>query len=265
LNPAPVDCIRYGRQLLDGTHARLQRAASEQRQRDVAPYLQPEGVQRVLDLANGRLRPQYTLLKALGFRVCGVDLANRTQRTWSEAAWSVARWVYARTLGATLKAAGVGALVRGNAALLPFRDGTFDLVTCVAAFEHFLDVPGVVAEVARVLRPGGVVWASIHLFASLSGAHNFNVGIVPLRSVPRNVQPWDHLRQRRLPLHVPLNGWCRDQYLEAFACHLKVVKHYCRSREGEHLLTPAIEGELSAYARDELTCRTYVIVALKSL
>jgi SAM-dependent methyltransferase len=261
LKPDPVDYIRQGWQLLDGSHARLQRAGAEQRQRDVAPYLQPEGVQRVLDLANGRLRPQYTILKALGFQVCGVDLANRTPRTWSEAAWSVARWLYARRLGLAPKAA--GALVRADAALLPFRDGAFDLVTSVAAFEHFLDVPGVVAEVARVLRPGGVVWAAIHLFASLSGAHNLNATLTPLRNVPPNVQPWDHLRQRRLPLYAALNGWHRDQYVEAFGSHLEVVKHYCRSREGEHLLTPTIEAEMPAYARDELTCRTYVIVARK--
>jgi SAM-dependent methyltransferase len=257
--------MRYGWQLLDGSHARLQLAGAEQRQRDVAPCLEAEAVPRVLDLANGRLRPQYAILRALGFRVCGVDMANRTRWNWSEAAYSVARWLYARQLSLTPKAGGVGALVRSDAAFLPFRDGAFDVVTSVAAFEHFLDVPGVVAEVARVLRPGGVVWASIHLFASLSGGHNVGATLLPLRRVPPNVQPWDHLRQRRLPLCVPLNRWRRDQYLGAFGRHLEVLKHYCRSREGEHLLTPAIEAELPAYTRDELTCRTYVIVARKPL
>ena len=39
---------------------------------------------------------------------------------------------------------------------LPFPDASFDLVTCRTAPHHFADVPAFVAEVARVLRPGGV-------------------------------------------------------------------------------------------------------------
>lgn len=39
---------------------------------------------------------------------------------------------------------------------LPFPDGSFDLVTCRTAPHHFVDVPAFVAEVARVLRPGGI-------------------------------------------------------------------------------------------------------------
>jgi SAM-dependent methyltransferase len=38
---------------------------------------------------------------------------------------------------------------------LPFADGAFDLVTCRLAAHHFPDLPGVLYEVERVLRPGG--------------------------------------------------------------------------------------------------------------
>jgi len=38
---------------------------------------------------------------------------------------------------------------------LPFAEGRFDLVTCRTAAHHFDDVPRAVAEMARVLRPGG--------------------------------------------------------------------------------------------------------------
>ncbi|MDE3231185.1 MAG: methyltransferase domain-containing protein, partial [Chloroflexota bacterium] len=39
---------------------------------------------------------------------------------------------------------------------LPFPDGGFDLVTCRIAPHHFAEVERFVAEVARVLRPGGL-------------------------------------------------------------------------------------------------------------
>lgn len=48
-------------------------------------------------------------------------------------------------------------LVHGDAQGLPFDDATFDLVTCSHSFHHYPDQRGVVAEMARVLKPGGRV------------------------------------------------------------------------------------------------------------
>ena len=42
-----------------------------------------------------------------------------------------------------------------DAESLPFRDGTFDLVTCRIAPHHFGDVAGFLAQSFRVLKPGG--------------------------------------------------------------------------------------------------------------
>src|SRR5204863_4455892 len=39
-----------------------------------------------------------------------------------------------------------------HAESLPFADGSFDVVTCRTAQHHFADVPGAVAEMARVSR-----------------------------------------------------------------------------------------------------------------
>lgn len=55
-------------------------------------------------------------------------------------------------------AAGRGVLaVRADAAALPFRDGAAEVVVAGELFEHVTDLAGVVAEVGRVLRQGGVV------------------------------------------------------------------------------------------------------------
>jgi len=48
-------------------------------------------------------------------------------------------------------------LQEGNAAELPFLDASFDLVACRAALHHVPDPGAVVAEMARVCRPGGRV------------------------------------------------------------------------------------------------------------
>ena len=44
---------------------------------------------------------------------------------------------------------------RGDAADLPFADATFDLVVCVAAFKNFSRPAKALAEMQRVLAPGG--------------------------------------------------------------------------------------------------------------
>jgi SAM-dependent methyltransferase len=44
---------------------------------------------------------------------------------------------------------------RAGAGELPFRDGSFDAVVACLVFEHIRDVDDAIAEVARVLEPGG--------------------------------------------------------------------------------------------------------------
>jgi len=45
--------------------------------------------------------------------------------------------------------------VQGDAGRLPFRDGSFDAVVSTEAFHWFPDKPRALAEIRRVLRPGG--------------------------------------------------------------------------------------------------------------
>jgi SAM-dependent methyltransferase len=50
--------------------------------------------------------------------------------------------------------------VRADASLLPFASRMFDAMACGLSLSHFTDVPAVLAEVRRTLRPGGVFVAS---------------------------------------------------------------------------------------------------------
>lgn len=262
--PQIRDYPRFAWQLLTGERSEGERSMAERRQGDIAPYLASNHQLRVLDLANGRLRPQYSILRSAGHQVYGIDMINRPQLGRADLAYQVARRLYTWRLGMPASAADSRTLICGDVGVLPLPAGSFDLAVSAAAFEHFLDVPGVVAELHRVLRPGGLVWASIHLFTCPTGGHNLSFTEFPLRRVPEGVDAWDHLRRRRLPFTVPLNEWRRDRYLEVFGQQFEVVKHYCAMREGEELLTPAIEAELAGYTRDELTSAAYVIVARKA-
>ena len=47
------------------------------------------------------------------------------------------------------------AVARAGAAQLPFADASFDAVVACLVFEHIRDVDDAIAEVARVLQPGG--------------------------------------------------------------------------------------------------------------
>jgi SAM-dependent methyltransferase len=51
--------------------------------------------------------------------------------------------------------AGGAAFARAGAADLPFADASFDAVVACLVFEHIRDVDAAIAEVARVLVPGG--------------------------------------------------------------------------------------------------------------
>ena len=54
------------------------------------------------------------------------------------------------------------------------RDGTFDAVVCQAVLEHVLDPPRVVAEMHRVLRPAGLLYAEIPFMQQVhEGAYDF--------------------------------------------------------------------------------------------
>ena len=47
-------------------------------------------------------------------------------------------------------------LIQGDSECLPFPDGSFDVVYCCDSFHHYPDPAAVLAEVGRVLVPGGV-------------------------------------------------------------------------------------------------------------
>jgi SAM-dependent methyltransferase len=94
------------------------------------------GARRVLDLGCGD--GQVSRLAAAGgaATVVGID------PTWNQIAVAAGR-------------GGGPVYVRAGATALPFSDGAFDAVLVCLVFEHVRDIDHAVAEVGRVLAPGG--------------------------------------------------------------------------------------------------------------
>ncbi len=95
--------------------------------------------QRVLDLGSGMGQDTRALAhRDLTGRAVGLEPSGRMM------GWA-----------ATQPGAATVWWVRGLAEELPFADSSFDAVLCKGALDHFMQPAAVMAEVVRVLRPGG--------------------------------------------------------------------------------------------------------------
>ena len=127
---------------------------------------------RLLDLGCGTGRHSFEALKR-GASVVALDLSLDDLR-------QAGSWM------AAIKEAGEcdrqGVLVRGDALRLPFEDASFDHVIASEVLEHIADDGRAIAEIARVLRPGGRLavsvprWFSETVCWSLSAAYHSNPG-----------------------------------------------------------------------------------------
>ncbi len=101
----------------------------------------------VLDVATGTGRVPLILMQDFRFRgrVVGLDVSHNMLRQ---------AWQKTRTWASRLD------WVWQEASLLPFSDETFDAVTCLEALEFLPSPRGSLQEMARVLRPGGMLLIS---------------------------------------------------------------------------------------------------------
>jgi 2-polyprenyl-6-hydroxyphenyl methylase / 3-demethylubiquinone-9 3-methyltransferase len=77
----------------------------------------------------------------MGFATTGIDPADQSIITASN---------HAKANGLDIK------YEKGTGENLPYPDGSFDFVFCCDVLEHVRDLPKVISEISRVLRPGGV-------------------------------------------------------------------------------------------------------------
>jgi len=98
---------------------------------------------KLLDVACGAGGPALRICKNTGCAVVGLDIHEQAVAT-------------ARVLADRRGLSNLAAFEVVNASSrLPFDDSTFDAITCIDAINHLPDRPSVMAEWARLLKPGG--------------------------------------------------------------------------------------------------------------
>ena len=102
------------------------------------------GPATVLDVATGTAGVAVQLARRTGARVTGIDVTEAMLRHGRAA-------VQQEGLQARI------ALVSGQAEGLPFPDATFDALTFTYLLRYVADPAATIAELARVVRPGGTV------------------------------------------------------------------------------------------------------------
>ncbi|MCG3210815.1 MAG: hypothetical protein FOGNACKC_04449 [Anaerolineae bacterium] len=229
------------------------------------------GAAKILNLACGPLAEQALLLSSAGYKVIGVDLDLPPKflpagglklwfkRRQHHRAWQQATAAYFEAL-----AQQVGTKLKWNNAAIKLADLTrlaeaeasFEAVICLNHLQHAPNVNGLLAEAARVLKPGGLFIANIRPFVSLTGALQVDLNT-----------PWGHLRDSawaETAPQLPLNRWREAQFKAALEQHFATVDWEPENEpQTLRLLTPDIRAELAAYSEDELTRKQIWVVAHK--
>jgi len=111
--------------------------------------------------------------------------------------------------------------VRGDAQSLPFPDNSFDAVINIESSNHYPSLPRFLAEVARVLSPGGhflytdsqppngvAAWEAALADAPMRMISQREINAEVMRGMERNSQHWLDMIDRHVP--TPLHGLARD-------------------------------------------------------
>jgi SAM-dependent methyltransferase len=180
--------------------------------------------------------------KTVGRKMLGIDRKSSKQ--------------LAAALGVTKKPS--VKLLQMNAGDMRLASNSFDFAYSFSVFEHLDDPKKVLGEVIRVLKPGGVLQISTHMYASEGGCHDLRIFAGDRQSIPL----WAHLRpsvKDKVRESCYMNKWRAAQWRELFAelCPGGVISFDQHTEpRGTEFANALAElrkaGELSEYSDEEL-------------
>ncbi len=156
-------------------------------------------------------------------------------------------------------------LLQMNAADMCLASNTFDFAYSFSVFEHLDDPKTVLKEVIRVLKPGGVLQVSTHIYSSEGGCHDLRIFAGDRDSIPL----WAHLRPSVKDTVLEscyMNMWREAQWRNLFAefCpggEISFDRH--AEPRGTQFANALVDlrraGELSDYSDDELLMVNLVV------
>jgi SAM-dependent methyltransferase len=121
---------------------------------------------------------------------------------------------------------------------LPLASGSVDIAICFNALDHMQDPPAALAEMRRVLRPGGVLLLMIHSFPTwarpffwvdrLHPHHWTAPAFVAQVAKTLQVERSETVRRR---FEVPISKWILPSSWKYLAGNLVVASTYVRARK----------------------------------
>lgn len=242
---------------------------------------------RMLDIGPGQRLNDMTYFATLGNDVVGIDrdvipqgadLLGYLRMIRSNGGRRAAKTIARKLLGldarfsrAFLRELGVRRrprleLHQMDAAQIALPDASFDVVYCLSVFQHVPDPGGVLDEIVRLLRPGGVAYLELVNFSGPSGA------LCVSRAGGRDALPtWAHLRPAYAHLvreNAPLNRLGLREWRTLFDRYLPGAKLLLdQPQDGLTTQAQALHeaGELEEYTVEELVTRRVTVVWQKRL
>jgi len=135
---------------------------------------------------------------------------------------------------------------------IPARE-EFDVAMSWSVFEHLPDPERALDHMIQALRPGGVLFTSIHLYTSNNGHHDIRAFTGGESELPA----WGHLRpQMRDRIHPSsyLNRWRLDRWRALFSEKAPGCEEYLETHSNRYaaLMNPQVRAELAEYSEEEL-------------
>jgi 2-polyprenyl-6-hydroxyphenyl methylase/3-demethylubiquinone-9 3-methyltransferase len=188
----------------------------------------------------------------MGFETTGVDPSERSILVAAR---------HARDRGLKIR------YLTGAGESLPFEDRSFGVVFCCDVLEHVRDLPQVISEISRVLKPGGVFYYNTlnRTWASLLGAIKVSQVWKRWAFMPPNLHVWRmFIKPREMKALLRQNGleWREHRGLMPDVPIPRLLGHLRKRARGEWTYS-----ELAGRVRmieSRLTAVMYMGYAIKS-